>query len=242
MRSGNARAFEQTLKRQGRRAAYAQRRYFYFELQPTTPRHGDRPFEIGHIDHTELDVEVVCSQHGPPTRATMDDDSHRCLFAPLPFTLSDIRRSELPILHDDPAGMCRGRIDACPRFVVTRRRSRSSTAPISKLSWPDTKFIKKTRPPAKARFGSVCERLFGTTNTQFIHNLRGNTQITRNVRQVTKATHQSDRRPGLLVAFTITFSIFLFEIYDTIGIPRLDRAQEMHISQVLKARASAQIE
>jgi putative transposase len=24
---------------------------------------------------------------------------------------------------------------------------------------------KKTRPPAKARFGSVCERLFGTTNT-----------------------------------------------------------------------------
>jgi transposase InsO family protein len=41
---------------------------------------------------------------------------------------------------------------------------------------------KKTRPPAQARFGSVCERLFGTTNTQFIHNLRGNTQITRNVR------------------------------------------------------------
>ena len=45
---------------------------------------------------------------------------------------------------------------------------------------------KKTRPPAKARFGSVCERLFGTANTQFIHNLRGNTQITSNVRQVTK--------------------------------------------------------
>ena len=46
---------------------------------------------------------------------------------------------------------------------------------------------KKVRPPAQARFGSVCERLFGTTNSQFIHNLRGNTQITRNVRQVTKS-------------------------------------------------------
>src|SRR5437762_6192980 len=45
---------------------------------------------------------------------------------------------------------------------------------------------KKTRPPAKARFGSVCERLFGTANTQFIHNLRGNTQMTQHVRQVTK--------------------------------------------------------
>jgi len=26
---------------------------------------------------------------------------------------------------------------------------------------------KKTRPPAQPRFGSVCERLFGTTNTQY---------------------------------------------------------------------------
>src|SRR4029450_8040629 len=44
---------------------------------------------------------------------------------------------------------------------------------------------KKTRPPAKARFGSVCERLFGTTNTQFVYCLSGNTQITRDVRVVT---------------------------------------------------------
>jgi putative transposase len=34
------------------------------ELELKTPRHGDRPFEIGHIDHTELDVEVVCSRTG----------------------------------------------------------------------------------------------------------------------------------------------------------------------------------
>ena len=39
--------FEQTLKRRGRRAAYTHAS-FYFELEPTTPRHGDRPFEIGH--------------------------------------------------------------------------------------------------------------------------------------------------------------------------------------------------
>ena len=29
----------------------------------------------------------------------------------------------------------------------------------------------KTRPAAKPRFGSVCERIFGTTNTRSIHNL-----------------------------------------------------------------------
>jgi putative transposase len=46
---------EQTLKRQGSRAAY-QLQPFYWELQQCTPRHGDRPFEIGHIDHTQADV------------------------------------------------------------------------------------------------------------------------------------------------------------------------------------------
>jgi putative transposase len=34
------------------------------ELELTTQRHGDRPFEIAHIDHTELDVELVFSRTG----------------------------------------------------------------------------------------------------------------------------------------------------------------------------------
>ncbi|WP_242056096.1 hypothetical protein [Nostoc flagelliforme] len=45
MRSG----CEQTVKRSGSRSAYSQEA-FYWELELTTPRHGDRPFEIGHID------------------------------------------------------------------------------------------------------------------------------------------------------------------------------------------------
>jgi putative transposase len=98
--------FEQTLKRRGRRAAYPNAS-FYFELEPTTPRHGDRPFEIGHIDHTELDVEVVCSNTGRPLgRPWMtiltDAFSRRCLTS----ALSDVRCSELPVLHDDSAGLC----------------------------------------------------------------------------------------------------------------------------------------
>ncbi len=56
-------SYQQTQKRQGRRAAYKHKE-FYWELNRTTPRHGDRPFEIGHIDHTELDIELVCSQTG----------------------------------------------------------------------------------------------------------------------------------------------------------------------------------
>jgi putative transposase len=54
---------EQTLKRQGPRAAY-QKQPFYWELEQTTPRHGERPFQIVHIDHTELDAELICSLTG----------------------------------------------------------------------------------------------------------------------------------------------------------------------------------
>ncbi len=53
----------QTGARQGKRAAYADQPHVW-ELHLTTPRHGDRPFEIGHIDHTELDLELVCSLTG----------------------------------------------------------------------------------------------------------------------------------------------------------------------------------
>src|SRR5206468_3711650 len=41
---------EQIKKRRGRRAAYEVQE-FYYELTERTPRHGDRPFEIAHIDH-----------------------------------------------------------------------------------------------------------------------------------------------------------------------------------------------
>jgi len=49
--------YERTVKRKGRRAAYKYEPT-YLVLDFNTPRHGDRPFEIGHIDHTELDIEL----------------------------------------------------------------------------------------------------------------------------------------------------------------------------------------
>lgn len=54
---------EQDEKRRGRVAAY-QYEEFYYEISPTSPKHGDRPFEIVHIDHTELDIELICSKTG----------------------------------------------------------------------------------------------------------------------------------------------------------------------------------
>jgi hypothetical protein len=83
---------------------------------------------------------------------------------------------------------------------------------------------KKTRPPAQARFGSVCERLFGTTNTQFIHNLRGNTQITRNVRQVTKSVSPQGQAVWTLAALEERLSEYVFAIYDEAVHPALGQS------------------
>ncbi len=211
-------AFEQTLKRQGRRAAYAHAE-FYFELQPTTPRHGDRPFEIGHIDHTELDVEVVCSLTGRPLgRPWMtiltDAFSRRCLSLYLTFDAPSYR-SCMMILRE-----CVRRHGRLPQILVI------DGGPEFQSTYFETllaryEVTKKTRPPAQARFGSVCERLFGTTNTQFIHNLRGNTQITRNVRQVTKSVSPQGQAVWTLGALEERLSEYVLEIYDTVVHPAL---------------------
>ena len=211
-------AFEQILKRQGRRAAYAHAE-FYFELQPTTPRHGDRPFEIGHIDHTELDVEVVCSHTGRPLgRPWMtiltDAFSRRGLSLYLTFDAPSYR-SCMMILRE-----CVRRHGRLPQILVI------DGGPEFQSTYFETllaryEVTKKTRPPAQARFGSVCERLFGTTNTQFIHNLRGNTQITRNVRQVTKSVNPQGQAVWTLGALEERLSEYVFEIYDTVVHPAL---------------------
>jgi putative transposase len=49
--------YEQAKKRRGTKGAY-KHKPFIFWLDRKTPRHGDRPFQICHIDHTPLDVEL----------------------------------------------------------------------------------------------------------------------------------------------------------------------------------------
>jgi hypothetical protein len=83
---------------------------------------------------------------------------------------------------------------------------------------------KKTRPPAKARFGSICERLFGTSNTQFVHNLAGNTQITKNVRQVTKSVNPKHHAEWTLGGLHECLSEWAYEVYDTIPHPALGQS------------------
>jgi transposase InsO family protein len=209
---------EQIKKRQGKRVAY-QHESFYQELTMTTPRHGDRPFEIGHIDHTLLDIELVCSQTGrnlgrPWGTFLSDAYSRRLLAVTLSFD-SPSYRSCMMALRE-----CVQRHGRLPQILVVDGGREFESVYFETLL-ARYECSKKTRPGAQPRFGSICERLFGTTNTRFIYNLLGNTQITKNVRQVTKSISPQEQACWTFGQFHARLREWAYEIYDTLEHPAL---------------------
>lgn len=171
--------------RKGKRAAY---QFQHWHLEINTPKHGDRPFEIGHIDHTELDVELVINDGNKkityrPYLTLLVDAFSRCILAHYLTFDPPSFRSNMMILRE-----CVRKHNRLPQsIVVDGGKEFHSTYFESLLA--QFEVIKKVRPPAEARFGSVIERIFGTTNTKFIHNLQGNTQLTKEFRIVTKSVN-----------------------------------------------------
>ncbi|MDH3674031.1 MAG: DDE-type integrase/transposase/recombinase [Anaerolineae bacterium] len=213
--------YEQLRKRQGRRAAEPHRP-FYWELSLTTPRHGDRPFEIVHVDHTELDIELLHAQTGtnlgrPWASFMVDAFSRRLLAIYLTYDPPSYR-SCMMVLRE-----CVRRHGRLPQtLVVDGGKEFHSTYFETLLARYE--IIKKTRPAAQPRFGAVCERLFGTANTIFIHNLVGNTQIMTNVRQVTKAVNPKNLAGWTLGRLYSRLCQWAYEVYDLIEHPALGQS------------------
>jgi transposase InsO family protein len=213
--------YEQTKKRQGHRAAYKEEG-FYWELNRTTPRHGDRPFEIGHIDHTELDIELVCSRTsrnlGRPWATFLTDAYSRRLLATYLTFDPPSYRSCLMVLR-----LCVKHHGRFPQIVVVDNGSEFHSIYFETLL-AIFECTKKHRPAAKGRFGSVCERLFGTSNTQFIHNLQGNTQIMRQSRQITKSVNPKNHAIWTLSLLYEHLCDWAYEIYDKDEHPALGQS------------------
>jgi putative transposase len=211
----------QTLKRQGPRAAY-QDAPFYHELTLTTPRHGDRPFEIAHIDHTELDVELVCSRTGRnlgrPWATFLSDAFSRCLLAVYLTFDPPSYRAAMMILRE-----CVRRHARLPQIIVVDGGREFESLYFETLL-ARYECTKKTRPGAQPRFGSICERLFGTTNTRFIHNLLGNTQIMRQVRQVTQSVAPSELACWTLGHLYPRLCEWAYEVYPSLDHPALGQS------------------
>lgn len=212
---------QQVQKRRGHRAAYALQP-FYWELERRTPRHGDRPFEIAHIDHTQADVWAVCSQTGrilgrPWLSLLTDAFSRRILTLHLTFDPPSYR-SCMMILRE-----CVRRHSRLPQILVMDSGREFESIYFETLL-AHCEVTKKTRPPAKARFGSTCERIFGTANDRFLHNLQGNTQAGRGCREITKSVNPRNHAAWPLKEIHRKLSEYAFEIYDTIDHPALGQS------------------
>ncbi|USK74789.1 Mu transposase C-terminal domain-containing protein [Peribacillus frigoritolerans] len=182
---GKESSFIKEKERKGRRAAYQLQNW---HLEQHTPKHGDLPFEIAHIDHTELDIELVFSNANKkytqrPYLTLLIDAYSRVILAHYITFDPPSSRSNMMVLRE-----CVRKYNQLPRTIVVDGGKEFHSIYFDSLC-AQFEMVKKTRPPAQARFGSVIERLFGTTNTKFIHNLQGNTQLTKEVRKVTKSVN-----------------------------------------------------
>lgn len=176
------RSHQQKLKRKGEKAAYDEEPP-YLVLEYTTPRHGNRPFHYGHIDHTPLPIKVK-------------DRSGKFIVRTIWLTLlvDAFSRYVLAIyLSFDPPSFasCMMVIRECvrkhgriPHWIVVDNGSDFNSKYFETLLGKLCSH-KKFRPKGKAKFGSVIERLFRTTVDQFISNLLGATHDM-NPRQVGK--------------------------------------------------------
>ncbi|MGL6344896.1 MAG: integrase catalytic domain-containing protein, partial [Waterburya sp.] len=153
-------------------------------IQPTTPRHGDRPFEIVHIDHTLLEIECICPESKvnlgrPWVTAMIDAYSRRILAVYLTFDAPSYR-SCMMLLR-----ICVQRFKRFPEWIVVDNGKDFQSTYFDTLL-ARFEASKKHRPKDVPKFSSIIERWFRTTETEFFNNLRGNTQIMKEVRLVKK--------------------------------------------------------
>ncbi|OAS13750.1 TnsA endonuclease N-terminal domain-containing protein [Paenibacillus oryzisoli] len=211
--------YEKVKKRQGEKAAYPFES-FYLEYQLTSTRHGERPFEIAHIDHTLLDIELIDSSNrknlGKPWLTFMTDGCTRRILALYVTFDPPSYRSCMMVLRE-----CVKKWSRLPECIVVDGGKEFSSVYFETVL-SAFKSIKKQRPASKPRFGSVLERLFGTTNTRFVNNLLGNTQITKNVRQITQKNNPKNLAIWTYEMFVDRLSQYAYQIYDQIKHPALD--------------------
>lgn len=203
---------ETARKRTGPRSAYSIEKR-YLQLEYKTPRHGSYPFQIVHADHTEVNLELVHSKlrinlGRAWVSFLVDAYSRRILVVYVSFDPPSYR-TLMMLLRE----LVR-RYSRLPNvFVVDHGKEFSSI--YFEMLLAHYSVEKWTRPPSKGRFGNVIERLFNTSQTEFIHNLSGNTQIMTKVRQMTKSFNPKGLAEWTLGGLYVAFQEWAYEVYDT---------------------------
>lgn len=141
-----------------------------------------RIWERAHVDHTLIDLETIFSETGENLgrcwlTVMVDHHSRRCLAWSISYEAPSYR-AVLLVYRD-----CVKRHGRLPDLVVIDGGKEFRSIYFESLcAFYAVNVVR--RPPRKPRYGAVGERFFGTENTMLLHNLTGNTQVTKNVRQM----------------------------------------------------------
>jgi putative transposase len=172
------------MRRRAGSAVSYQSEPFIWHLEPDSPVNGGWPWHVAHLDHTLCDIELVSSKTGenlgrPWLSVLQDAYSRRVLAMWLTFDPPSYR-SCLMILR-----LCVAKHGRLPQvLVVDQGPEFGSTYFEEALAWYMVE--KRERPVRQPRHGAVLERLLGVTTQQLVHNMAGNTKLTRNIRQMTR--------------------------------------------------------
>jgi putative transposase len=208
---------KQTDKREGHKAALKHKE-FSWHHDRTVQRHGVRPFEVGHIDHTKTDLELISDKGVPlgrPWLSLYTDANTRIILAYHFDFDPPSAATDMTLIRK-----CVKKHSRVTQFTVTDWGSDSNSKNYQRLL-ARCESTPKRRPKSDPRSGSPCERTFGTVTTQFVNSFRGNTQNTKNVRTLTKETDPKDLAIWTLEEIDARFEEYLRDVYETNPHPAL---------------------
>jgi putative transposase len=203
-------SYIQVIKRRGHKAANSVAPFSRW-LEKDTPRQGDRPFQLCHIDHTKLDTSFICSitgrNLGRPWVTFMSCGYSRVLAVYMTFDPPSYR-SCLMVIREFVR-----RFGRLPQYVVVDGGKEFKS--IYFRAFCAFYGLHLVSREGKPRNGSTCERLFDTNRTQFANNLIGNTQIMKNIRDVSKEVDPQHLAAWTLGAAYPRLTEWAYERYET---------------------------
>jgi putative transposase len=210
--------YEQTLAREGKRAAYPFKDYVR-EQEKTVSRHGNYAWAMAHLDHTELNLILCDSRTGQilgKCWLTLMILSHPRRIAAYYLTFDPPSyRSCLAVLR-----LCVKRYGRLPSAITVDGGPEFQSVYFEQLL-ALYRVRKHQRPASEPRFGSPQERLFGSMETEFLYHLLGNTQATQKPRLMTKATDPERQAVWTLPALASRVQQWADEEYETMRHPAL---------------------
>ena len=192
----------------------------------------ERPFALAHLDHTELDIELVSSVTGKPLGrpwATFLTDaySRRILACYVTYDPPSYRSVMMAFRE------CVKRHQRLPQECFVDRGPEFGSVYFETLL--TRHFVtKKDRPASHPRMGSVVERLFGTVTTQLLHQLLGNTQASKHPREISREVDPRRLAVWTLDRFAARLCQYAYEVYNQLDHPALGQSPREAFAQGMR--------